>query len=131
VLSLAEKLKGKINGKDELGKKLDFKTIDSLMEDLRLTEALEKIWEFIRATNRYVNEKEPWKLEGKELSNVIYNLLEAVKIIAILISPFLPETAENINKQLGVKSGNLKDIKFKKFAGKIKKSNYLFQKIER
>lgn len=130
VLTLAEKFKGKVEGKPELDKKLNLEKIKELMEDYRLNEALEEIWKFIRATNKYVNENEPWKLQGKELANVLYNLLEACRIISILVSPFLPNTAEKINNQLGVKAGKLEDCKFRKFSGKIKKGEYLFKKIE-
>jgi methionyl-tRNA synthetase len=130
VLSLAEKFNGDIEGKVELEEKLDLKRIDEYLEKLELHNALGEIWNFIRATNKYINEKEPWKLKGKELGEVIYNLLEALRIIAILISPFLPSTAEKINEQLGVKAGLLKDCKFKKFEGTIKKGEYLFKKVE-
>ncbi|MBI2543517.1 MAG: methionine--tRNA ligase [Candidatus Aenigmarchaeota archaeon] len=130
VLSLTEKFKGKIEGKRELDKKLNLKKIEELMGEYKLNEALEEIWGFVRATNKYVNENEPWKLQGKELSNVLYNLLEACRIISILISAFLPETSEKINKQLGVKAGKLKDCKFGKFTGEINKGEYLFKKIE-
>lgn len=128
VLTLAEKFKGKIEGKSELEKKLNLNKIKQLMEEYKLNEALEEIWKFIRETNKYVNENEPWKLQGKELSNVLYNLLEACRIISILISPFLPDTTDKINKQLGVKSGKLKECKSGKFTGKIKKGEYLFKK---
>jgi methionyl-tRNA synthetase len=57
-------------------------------------------------------------------------LLEACRVISILILPFLPETAEKINEQLGVKDGKLKDCKFTGFTEKIKKGEYLFKKIE-
>jgi methionyl-tRNA synthetase len=130
VLSLAEKYSGKIEGKDELSSKINLKKIEEYMDNLELHNALGEIWNFIRAVNKYINEKEPWKLKGKELANVLYNLLEASRVIAILISPFLPATAEKINEQLGVKPGKLKDCKFGKFKGKIKKGEYLFRKIE-
>lgn len=130
VLTLAERYKGKIEGKPELDKKFDVDAIDSYMENLELHNAIWSIWEFIRATNKYVNEKQAWKLEGKELGNVLYNLLEACRIISIFLSSFLPETAEKINKQLGVNAGKLKDCKFGKFTCKIKKGVYLFKKVE-
>jgi len=130
VLSLAEKFKGKIEGKPELDKRLNLDRMKQLMEDYKLNEALEEIWKFIRETNKYINENEPWKLKGKELADVLYNLLEACRVISILISSFLPETAEKINEQLGVKDGKLKDCKFASFTGKIKKGKYLFKKIE-
>jgi methionyl-tRNA synthetase len=130
VLSLAEKFEGKIEGEAELEEKLNLKKIDEYFDKLELHNALNEIWSFVRATNKYINEKEPWKLKGKELGKVIYNLLEALRIISILISPFMPETAEKINEQLGVKAGLLKDCKFRKFEGKIKKGEYLFKKVE-
>lgn len=130
VLTLVEKFKGKIDGKPELEKKLNLNKIKELMEEYKLNDALEEIWKFIRETNKYINENEPWKLQGKELSNILYNLLEACRIISVLISPFLPETAEKINKQMTIKEGKLKDCKFRKFTGKIKKGEYLFRKIE-
>ncbi len=130
VLSLAEKFGGKIEGKPELDKRLNLDNIKELMENYKLNEALEEIWKFVRTTNKYVNENEPWKLKGKELSNVLYNLLESCRIISILISPFLPDASEKIDQQLGIKPGKLKNCKFGRFAGKIKKGEYLFQKIE-
>ena len=130
VLTLAERFDGKIEGKDELSKNFDLKKIDECFEKVELHNAIGEVWNFIRATNKYINEKEPWKLKGKELGNVLYNLLEAVRIISILISPFLSESSERINKQLGVKAGALKDCKFKEWKGKVKKGKYLFQKIE-
>lgn len=129
VLTLAERYKGKIEGKPELDKNLDIEKIDSYLENLELHNAIEAIWKFVRNTNKYINEKQAWKLEGKELGNVLYNLLEACRVISILVSSFLPGTAEKINKQLGVKTGKLKDCKFLKFNGKIKKGAYLFEKV--
>ena len=130
VLSLAEKFKGKIEGKPELESRLNLEKIKNLMEDYKLNEALEEIWRFIRATNKYINENEPWRLKGKELGNVLYNLVESCRVISILISPFLPDTAKKINEQIGVRAGKIKDCKFGKFSGKLKKGAYLFKKIE-
>lgn len=129
VLSLAEKFKGKIQGEGELIEELDLQKIDEYFEKLELHNALEEIWKFVRRTNKYINEKEPWRLSGKELSNVLYNLLESVRIIGILVSPFLPQTSEKIFEQLGVRPGKLKDCRFKRFSGKIKKGKYIFEKV--
>jgi len=128
VLTLSQKCKT-FRGKPELDKKLDFGKIDKLMLDYDLHTALNEVWNFIRAVNKYINDKEPWKLQGKDLENVIYNLLESLRIIAILIEPFIPETAEKINKQLGVKAGNVKGIRFGKFNGKPVRGEHLFSKV--
>ncbi|MBI2084383.1 MAG: methionine--tRNA ligase [Candidatus Aenigmarchaeota archaeon] len=130
VLTLAEKFKGNIEGQPELDKHLHLDELEHYMENLELHKAIETIWEFVRATNKYINIKEAWKLKDKELSQVIYNLLEACRIISILVSPFMPDTSEKINKQLGVKAGGLKDCKFGEFTGKIKRGGYLFEKVE-
>lgn len=130
VLTLAEKHRGKFSGKPALKIDDKIKIISKNMDELKLSQALEEIWQIIRDTNKYINDTEPWKLSGKKLSNVIYNLLERIRIIAILISPFLPKTSERIFKQLGIKQQKLKDCKFKKFSGKIRKESYLFNKVE-
>ncbi len=129
VLTITEKFSGKIEGKDELSKKLELKRIQDKMENLELHHALDEIWNFIRATNKYINDKEPWKLSGKELGNVLYNLLESLRVIAIFTSPFIPGTAEKINKQLGTKPGDLKDINFREWKGNPKKGELLFKKV--
>ncbi len=119
----------KLKGKDELSKELNFGKIDSLMEELKLTEALAEIWKFVNICNKYVNDKEPWRLKGKELENVLYNMYESLRIISILISPFMPETSEKICEQLGIKLGNFNDLKFREVKGKVKKGKVLFEKI--
>ncbi|MDE1860836.1 MAG: methionine--tRNA ligase [Candidatus Micrarchaeota archaeon] len=130
VLSLAERFDGNIEGTPELDKHLDIKRIDALMLELDLFGALNEIWAFVREANRYVNEKEPWKLQGDALGNVLYNLLEACRVISIMIGPFMPSTSAKMRSQLGVGQGYLKDCRFGKFDGKPKKGSYLFTKIE-
>lgn len=132
VLVLAEKSGfKKFSGKKELDKKLNIKKILNHMENFELQKALNEIMEFVKYCNKYINDKEPWKLKGKKLENVLYNLLEACRIISIIIYPFLPFTAEKIANQLGTKITNLKDCKFRKeFKEKIKRGEYLFKKKE-
>jgi len=130
VISLAERFDGKIEGEPELNKELNISGIDEAMEKIDPHLALERVWAFIRSSNKYVNDKKTWQLKGGELANALYNLLESCRIIAILVSPFMPNTAENMCEQLGVKLGTLKDCEFKAFEGKVKKGKYLFQKVE-
>lgn len=100
------------------------------MEKYEMHHALDEIWSFINYCNKYVNDKKPWTLKGKELETILYNLADSIRIISILISPFMPETSEKINKQLGVKSGKLKDCTFGILKnGKVKKGEMLFKKI--
>ena len=77
------------------------------MESMQLSSAVKRVWAFIGRANKYIDETAPWILakdEGKrqELANTMYNLAESLRIISILISPYMPETAERIWKQLAL-----------------------------
>ncbi len=130
TLSLAEKFGEKIEGMPELDKELDLEGIKKKMGDLDISGALEGIWSYIRQSNKYINENEVWKLKGAEMGNALYNLLESIRIISILISPFMPDAADEINRQIGAKGGGIKDCSFGRFSGKVSKGKYLFQKIK-
>lgn len=134
TLTLVEKFfdkkikKGKIDSK--LKNKLNFKKIDSLIENINPTEALSEIWRFIKEVNKYINDKKPWENE-KERKDVLYTALDSLRIIALLLFPFIPDTSEKINKQLNIKLTNFKDAKFGLLKeGKINKGEILFKKIE-
>lgn len=75
------------------------------MDELAFSEALILVWELINSANKYIEESKPWvlKKEGnaERLGNVMYNLTEVLRITAILISPFMPSTADKIWAQLG------------------------------
>jgi len=90
------------------------------MDNLSLNTALETIWQFIRRTNKYIDQTEPWilgreKTQQERLSTILYNLAESLRLITILIYPFMPEKAEEIWKQLGLES-DLDKIKLEKEA---------------
>ncbi len=130
ALTIAEKFDDKIEGTPELDAKLDIEKIDNAMLELDTFGALNEIFAYIRVANKYVNDKEPWKLHGKELSQVLYNLLESIRIISVLISPFMPDTGKRLSEQLGVEQGKLSDCKFGAFNGKPKRGAYLFRKVQ-
>lgn len=75
------------------------------MEQFKIADALEAIFAMLRRANKYIDETMPWVLakdEGNKarLGTVIYNLLEVIRIGAVLLTPFIPATAENIFTQL-------------------------------
>ena len=77
------------------------------MERVDLTGALEKVWRLVRSLNKYVEDSAPWKLakdvsRKPELDSVLYNLAEGLRICAILLHPFMPETTVEILRQLGL-----------------------------
>lgn len=81
--------------------------VESSFQDLAFHKALISIWNFINATNKYVVEREPWSLaknhaERERLETVTYHLLEALRVIAVLIYPFMPDSAEKIMRQIGI-----------------------------
>jgi len=73
---------------------------------LEFTKALDSVWQMIGAGNKFVNDREPWTLakQGKtdELAGVIYSALEVARAAAIMVSPFIPATAREIARQLGI-----------------------------
>jgi methionyl-tRNA synthetase len=79
------------------------------MKDFAFNKAIIAIWEFINHMNKYVDLTTPWvlakkKSSRKQLEVVIYNLLESLRIISGLIYPIMPETAETMQKHLGIDS---------------------------
>ena len=87
--------------------------VEACFNDMSLHKALIAIWEFINVTNKYIVEKEPWILgknqeNKRKLTAIMYDLLAALRAIAILISPFMPQAAGKILRQIGVdESGRL------------------------
>lgn len=81
--------------------------VEKLMDKLNFSGALEEIWKLIRRTNKYIDETMPWVLakdeENKQtLDTVLYNLTESLRIVSVLIKPFIHKTSEEIRKQLGL-----------------------------
>ena len=79
------------------------------MNNLSLNRALETIWQFIRRTNKYIDQTEPWilgreKTQQERLSTILYNLAESLRLTTILIYPFMPVKAKEIWRQLGLES---------------------------
>jgi len=135
-LSLLEKsFQGKVpDSKTSRGlqKKLGLKKINDCMERLALHDALSEIFSFVNSCNKYVNDRQPWKQSGKELEETLYSVADSLRIISILLSPFIPQTSERINAQLGVNAGKLKECKFGllKAGTQTAKGEILFKKIE-
>ncbi len=79
--------------------------IDKKMETLHVADAIDEIWKIVGRANKYIDETTPWILARNEadmprLGTVLYNLVESIRIIASLLSPFMPETADKIKAQI-------------------------------
>ena len=83
---------------------LDHK-VEEKMDNIEINAAITEIFNLLRASNKYIDETTPWVLakdsnEKDRLETVIYNLLESIRVSAVFLSPYLPETSENIMKQI-------------------------------
>ena len=81
--------------------------VEANMDKFAFNMALEDIWTVVRRANKYIDETMPWVLAKDEaqkprLDNVLHNLAESIRIISILIHPFMHTTADEIRKQLGL-----------------------------
>ena len=79
--------------------------VEKKMEELKVSDSIDEIFTLLRRSNKYIDETQPWVLGKDEskrerLGTVLYNLLESIRIAAVLLEPFLPETAEKILEQL-------------------------------
>lgn len=108
---------GSIEAKDAEGKALDEELkaiatgaaakVEEQMDKYAFNMALEEIWIVVRRANKYIDETAPWVLAkdpaAKErLDGVMHNLAECLRIVSVLIQPFMHTTSKNIRKQLGI-----------------------------
>jgi len=113
---------------------------EELIEKFQFSAALTAIWRLVSRTNKYIDETAPWTLakdadNTPRLASVLYNLAESIRITAVLISPFMPATAQEIFKQLGVTDEKLTSWDSAKNWGglgtfTVQKGGVLFPRIE-
>ncbi|QAT43586.1 methionine--tRNA ligase [Aminipila luticellarii] len=83
------------------------KKVEEYMDKFQFNLALEEIWVVVRRANKYIDENAPWVLAKSEeakdrLNTVMHNLAEAIRIISVLIYPFMHTTSKEIRKQMGL-----------------------------
>ena len=88
--------------------------VDSKMENYEVSAAIDEIFGLLRSSNKYIDETMPWLLakdseKQDRLMTVLYNLLESIRIAAILLKPYIPDTSSKIIDQL---NNNRSDINF-------------------
>ncbi len=114
------------------------KKVDDLFAEYRVSDTLEAIFNLAKRCNKYIDETMPWALAKDEakkdrLGAVLYNLLESIRFLAVLLSPFIPETAEKIFAQLNtdIKSyDSLESFGALKVGGTVGKAEPLFGRID-
>ena len=98
--------------------------VEQLMDKLQFSSALTEIWRLVSRTNKYIDETAPWILAKDEaqyprLASVLYNLAESIRIISILIEPFMPNTTPTIQQQIGIQKPEEKEWDSSKIWGKL------------
>lgn len=90
-------------------------TYKAKMDDLHIADAEDAVFAMLRRANKYIDETAPWVLAKDEskkevLGTVLYNLLETIRVGAVLLTPFMPSTAASIFKQLNTEEGDLSTV---------------------
>ncbi len=90
-------------------------TYKTKMDDLHIADAENAVFAMLRRANKYIDETAPWILAKDEdkkevLGTVLYNLLETIRVGAVLLTPFMPSTAASIFKQLNTEAGDLSTV---------------------
>ena len=116
--------------------------VRKLYNELAYNKILQKIWELVDTTNQFIDKTGPWNLaktdEGKErLKTVMYNSAESLRVLGILLNPFMPQSTESLMKQLGIETaieeqgmGSINDWGGLKSGIQTQKAKQLFPRIE-
>jgi methionyl-tRNA synthetase len=106
-----------------------------LLDKAELSQALEVAWVLVRRLNRYVEETAPWVLAKDEadparLDEVLYNLVEGIRVVTLMLVPYLPETAETLLGVLGEEGRGLADLGSRAGGQQVERIQPLFPKID-
>lgn len=112
--------------------------IEEKMKTFHVADSLDEIWKIVDRANKYIDETTPWILAKNEadmprLGTVLYNLAEAIRIIAALLGSFMPDTAEKIAAQLGtdvLDFGSTKSFGALKAGDKVGEAVPIFARID-
>ncbi|MDD3167884.1 MAG: methionine--tRNA ligase [Eubacteriales bacterium] len=113
--------------------------VEAYMDKYSFSQALEEIWVVVRRTNKYIDETMPWVLAKDEstkdrLDTVLHNLAEAIRIVSVLIYPFMHTTSAKIRKQLGIWYAEVvweDAFVFDRMGGeKVKKGDPIFPRLD-
>ena len=113
--------------------------VEEQMDKFAFNMALEEIWIVVRRANKYIDEKTPWILakdpeKKAELDTVMHNLAETLRIVSILIHPFMHTTSKEIRKQLGLWYSDVvweDAFEFEMMYGEqVKKGNPIFPRLD-
>lgn len=109
------KFKGRVTPFDESLQRLTVETVaqmEDALERMEFSVALASLWQLVSRTNKYIDETQPWALakdesKAAELASVMHHLAESLRIVSILLQPFLTHAPREIWNQLGLSEGEL------------------------
>lgn len=110
------------------------------LDNIEFRKALSSLWNLVDRLNKYIDESAPWALakakDTEKLNTVLYSICEGIRLVSILIYPFIPASAEKMWIQLGL-PGNLEEQKWQSLAWgkfpagiKVKKGEPIFPRVE-
>ena len=108
--------------------------VSALLDEAQISQALEEIWVVVRRMNRYVEETQPWVLakddgDAERLDQVLYNLVEGLRILTLLLHPYLPESSEVLAAALGQSGLGLEDFGSRGGGQSVERIEPLFPKL--
>ena len=111
--------------------------VDEKINELKINEALESIFDILRKCNKYIDETTPWLLAKDEnkfdrLDTIIYNLLESIRVCTVLLQAFIPDTSEKIFNGLKITDKSFDNIykEINKYELGLEKPANLFERIK-
>lgn len=89
--------------------------VEKHMDSMHIADAIDDIFALLRRANKYIDETEPWILgreggDSERLKEVLYNLIESIRFAAVLLEPFMPDTAKAIHEQLNIGNAGLDSL---------------------
>lgn len=113
--------------------------VDEKMNSLKIGDAIDEIFDVLRKCNKYIDDTTPWVLAKDEnlkerLGTVLYNLLESIRVCAVLLQAFIPQTSKDIFNQLNtefINFASLDKFGYLKVGCELEQPNPLFKRIEK
>ena len=109
------------------------------MDQLRVADAIDTVFDLLRRSNKYIDETSPWTLakqpENKaRLNTVLYNLLESIRVATVLLTPFMPETSKEVFRQINTEKTDFASIEtwgnYEKNNKVVENTNVLFARVD-